>query len=923
MSRRTPDRPLPKKPALPSQKKSAPPKVEPIPRVRVNKNVNVEKQREHARAWQRRNSASTLDIAPLPYDTINWKRRLECQKSLKKFAETYMSNVFYMGWSHDQLRCIDKVETVMHGGGMFAMAMPRGGGKTAICRAGLLQGVCYGLRRFLYFLGSTDDKSHQSLEFIKTYLFRNQLLREDFPEICHSVEKLDNRWHKAASQLYLGQQTCVEWGSAQIRLPCLLLPKEVAEWYLDHDPESIRQIPQYGEDKVECNVCDGSGLAPPGQGLKYRQGDPGYEAVLERLEQSSVPAGTIIPADPPGAPGSPGRGRSPHLNPSRPGATNIPPKGRSAKWPPKVITSPDCPHCAGRGFILLPKEDVWIARQAGIILRTSGIDGSIRGEALVHPITLEQPRPDLVLLDDVQKEQKADSPILCEKLVRMIDGAVQGLAGPGRHINCLMPGTVIREGDVMDTYLNPMIKPEWQGERCSMVISWPDGITDLEVTNETEAGKLWNQYSELYRKSLREFQDFRLCTDLYQKNRAIMDGGELIDGTWRPNGKGKGFVCSWPDRYNREGNLKEVSAQQHAFNLRLKLGPMFLSEYQNQGRKLDNMGVMMITADQLAAKTISTKKFHVPADTQVLVGFIDVQMELLFRQVFACNMDYTGMFPYYGTWPEMTMKYFTKDQTLSWSMLTTGFFQEYPEYRKNVIKTAAGHIRAPLEAKLYWALDQCVTEMRSWTFMRDGTPPVPMKITKIAIDTRWGDASETIKRFIRETGDQNLIPYYGQDLPPTHRQFEEYEKRTGWLFENMISPHIREPKWCMKPNPDGMVHMMADVNRLKDFLMVRLSSPKGSPGSISLYDAPAEEHELFASHVCNSEYPEPVRARNLTKNQWKVREGIAFDNDYLDTSCGLMALASLEGASIKTTDDPKDIIVRKLSQIAQSKRRAS
>jgi len=826
-----------RKPAIarpPVDPPDPPPKVPPKKRITLPKEriapskhhrmFTPEEQRiKNSQATNERQKAKlriAQDIAPLPLEDIDWERRLECKESLKKFAETYMAPVFYFGWSSDQLKCVTRVEEVMRVGGMFTLAMPRGGGKTAICRAGLLWATAYGFRRFMYFIGSTDEKSRQSLEFIKTYWWRNKMLQQDFPEVGHAIDRLENNWHKARGQLFEGLPTHIVWGSGDLRLPCLTLPVDVADWYAEHDPDSVSPVP--------CMDYD----------HPFLDDRPPDQCVIS----------------------------------------------------PKEVKGPR----------------IWVPRQAGIMVSTSGIDGSIRGEALVHPVTLEQPRPDLVLLDDIQKEQKADSPILCEKLARLVDGAVQGLAGPGRSIAALMPCTVIREGDVADQYLNPLLKPEWQGERCAMVVTWPAGITDVEITNDTEEGKLWNQYAELYRLSLREHHDIRLAQNLYLANREVMD---------------RGFVCSWPDRYDRDGKLPEVSAQQHAMNLRLKLGPTFLSEYQNKGRKLQAEGEITITAAQLEKKTIACKEFEVPNDTQKIVAHIDVQMEIMFYTVFASNMDFTGIFPTYGTWPDTGLRYFTKDQTRSWSMLTTEFFKVYPEHRNKAIKTTEGHIRAPLDAKIYFGLRQTVNKLKGMTFIRQDQFKTPMIIDKITIDTRWGETSEVVKRFIKESGDPSLLAYYGQYMPPTHRQFEEYDLKKGWLFEHQVSPHVQEPKWCIKPNPDGQFYMMADVDRLKDFLFARLASPLGTSGSIALYDAPAEKHELFAHHVCNAEYPEPVTARGRTKNKWTVREGVVYDNDFLDCACGNMALMSTFGVSVKTTDRVIKPVIRKLSETYSNRRR--
>lgn len=799
---------------------------------------------------------------------INWDRRLACKKSLRLFCETYLQAVFYHGWSDDQLTCIEKAQIVCSEGGKFCVAMPRGGGKTAIVRAATLWSTLYALKRFIYNVGSTEPKSAQTLNFIKVQLENNPLLRQDFPELCWPIYCLEGTNRMARGQLFNGESTHCHIASDYIRYPILQLPPEIGEIYEKHDPQSVRYINPAGD----------------------------YGAVVARFHG-------------PGVVGQPEVLVSEQKRRKGTKSTDGSPTGEAGVYYGTTVHNDDAPvrdmSVAGQGVHVFssPREPggFYIPTNAGVILRCSGIDGSIRGEAEVDPVTLEQPRPDLVILDDVQKDAKADSPVMCDKLIRLIDGAVTGLSGGGQHIDVLMPCTVIREGDAADTYLDPLKKPDFLGERCAMVKSWPAGVTDYEITNDTTAGKYWNTYAELRRTGLRDKGHTRDATDFLKKHQSSME---------------KGFVVSWLHRYDKRS---EISAQQHAMNLRLQLGPMFLPEYQNIGRRLVEAADTMITAEQLMNKVVDYKRGQVPPNCQQIVAHIDVQDEVLFYLVFAFDYDFNGVFIDYGTWPDITLPYFTKDQTASWSSITNLFFKRHPELRSKAFRTSGGKVRAPLEAKLYWALGELVTFLKAKQYPRQDMAKKGLNISYITIDTRWGQGSEAVKRYIRESGHKELIPYYGQAFPPTQRQLEEYERREGWLFENMKLPNVKEPKWVIRPNPDGMWYMAADVNRLKDFLFARLATPLGAPGNVSLYSAPSEQHELIAHHICSSEYPEPLSARGITKNQWTVREGTAFDNDYLDCAAGCMATAGFCGASTKTTDNPIKSVKRILSQVRASK----
>lgn len=700
---------------------------------------------------------------------IDWDRRLRGKQDLCQFATTYLPSIFYLPWSRDQTRCAQRIMDVFLRGGAYALAMPRGGGKTALTRCGVIWGTAYGHRSFPFLLGSSAAKAAQTLSALKTYWYSSVELRQDFPEIAWPIYLLENRQHLARGQLYRDMPTHIEWGTSSIRYPCLLLDTDAAKQYLDRDPESV--------------------------------------AWIESRES------------------------------------------------------------------FLPKS-------AGTIVRIAGVDGSIRGEAESHPILLTQPRPDVVILDDVQKDQDASSPAVVDKLEKIVLGAIGGLAGPDKQMALMMPCTVTVEGDLSDRFLDPEKHPEFSGERCPMVLSWPEGITDTSIGNDTEAARRWTEYGELRRQSFRLHKDGRLSTEYYRMYREAMD---------------RGFVVSWEARF--DGSIA-ISAQQRAMDLRLADPVTFLAEYQQIGRRTKAAVSAVMSAEQLRAKQADYRRMEIGAEHHYLVAFVDVQDEILFWSTLAVSQNFSGIIPAYGTFPEVSVVH--KYQTAQWSLLTKEFFKAYPGQQSKAIVTASGLIRAPLEAKIYHALTLATDYLLSLRFARRGME-APAKISHIAIDAKFGKAADAIKRFCRETTHQEVLCYMGHPFPPTNKQLEEYI-RTGeyasWVFENTRHPSARDCKWVYRPDRAGMYSFLADVNRLKTFLFNRLSSPPGSPGSISMYSAPAEEHALWSRHICDSEYPTEVSARGITKEMWMVRDGRP-DNDWLDCAAGCCAVASYAGACLR------------------------
>lgn len=530
-------------------------------------------------------------------------------------------------------------------------------------------------------------------------------------------------------------------------------------------------------------------------------------------------------------------------------------------------------------------EEPWITKNAGSIVRSVGIDGAIRGDAETHPVRLFMPRPDFVMLDDVQKDANAESPTVCEKMIRVIDGAVGGLAGPGETLSSVMPCTVIQQGDVSDTYLNRELKPEWRGDRCSMVTSWPAGITDHGMSLDSPEGLLWNEYREKWVIGMRDEGHHEKATQFYRENREVMD---------------KGFMTSWPERYkadpDKNGPNVELSAQQHAMNLRFKSPDTFPAEYQNNPRPKITLEGVVITPEQLCQRTIPIQRGQALYDSQVVVAHIDVQNEGFFYTICALSLDFTGIVSEYGVWPPVPSSNFTKAQLGNWKLLTKEFLTEYPNLKTRASFTekvsGKGRRDAPFEAKIYFGLQKVVGMLLAKKLYRDNTSP--LSINAIGIDSRWGRSTDIIKRFVQNLNRPDVVRTQGFAIPPQQKQLEEYTRTPGWLFEDQIHTDLKEVKWVWRTGQDMLYYLQMDVNRLKTFLMSRLASPMGTPGSICLHEG---EHHMFSMHVCGSEYPEQMAAKGLEKDMWTERDGKP-DNDYLDNLVGCMALASSKGCKI-------------------------
>ena len=117
----------------------------------------------------------------------------------------------------------------------------------------------------------------------------------------------------------------------------------------------------------------------------------------------------------------------------------------------------------------------------------------------------------------------------------------------------------------------------------------------------------------------------------------------------------RGAVVAWTERYNYD----ELSAVQHAMNLKLQDEAAFFAEYQNEPLPEEVIDEELMTAEQIAAKFNRMRRNTVPAGCNRLTMFIDIQAKLLFYVIVAWEDDFTGYVVDYGSFPDQKRAYFT------------------------------------------------------------------------------------------------------------------------------------------------------------------------------------------------------------------------------------------------------------------------
>jgi hypothetical protein len=510
-------------------------------------------------------------------------------------------------------------------------------------------------------------------------------------------------------------------------------------------------------------------------------------------------------------------------------------------------------RCAGQLYCGERTHIAWTAREivmptipgspaSGVIIKVAGITGRIRGMKYKRADG-KTVRPSLVILDDPQTDESARSPSQCAQRESILAGAVLGLAGPGRKISGLMPCTVIRPDDMADRMLNRDQHPQWQGMRMKMLNSLP--------TNE----KLWLEYARIRAESLRQEKGLALATEFYLRHQSELDAGA---------------DAAWSVRFNPD----EISAIQHAMNLKLQDEAAFMAEYQNQPLAPEDQGQSKLTTEMILKKINTIPEGVVPHGSIRLTAFIDVHLNLLYFMVVAWNDDFSGSVIEYGAYPDPQRHYFTlRDAQRTLGQLAPG---------------------TGLEGAIYAGLTNLTEQLLGRSWKTDAGSE--MAIGRCLIDANWGHSTEVIYRFCRQTSFKAVVtPSHGRFVGASSKPLAEYEKRTG----DRVGWNWRIPGTT---NDRPVKHVVFDANFWKSFIQARLLTAMGDKGAMTLHGDDPVRHRLLADHL-TAEYCIQTAGRGRVVDEWKVRPE-QMDNHWLDCLVGCAVGASIEGTNLADAGAP-------------------
>ena len=489
---------------------------------------------------------------------------------------------------------------------------------------------------------------------------------------------------------------------------------------------------------------------------------------------------------------------------------------------------------------------------SGALVTVAGLDSNIRGQQHTRPDGTVV-RPDLVILDDPQTRQSAGSLTQTRHRLSILNGDVLGLAGPGTRIAGFMTCTKIYADDLADQVLNREQCPEWQGICTKMVYAWPENQT------------LWDQYATLRADGLRAGDGGKAATDFYAANRTEMDRGAKV---------------AWPARHDPD----ELSALQHAMNLKLRDEAAFAAEYQNEPAT-ETADAIIVSVQDVMNRTNDRPRAQAPKSAIYLTAFIDVHDKMLYWLVAAWAEDFTGAVIDYGTWPDQPRKTFTMKQA-----------------QRTLRRKYQG---AGVEGAVLAGLNELGPALIEKRF--DVAGGGKLSIERLLVDAGYlpgvvGDACRHIGPV--------AMPAKGLGITAGRKPMSSYRRRQGEKHGH----HWYIPATARTAE---VRHVLIDTNYWKTAAHQRLATAPGDPGALTLFGKSPSDHRLIAEHIAASETAQATEGQGRKLVEWHPKPAKP-DNHWFDCLTGAMVAASMLGAKSGDEAQPS----RKREKVKLSKLRS-
>lgn len=668
--------------------------------------VASERERDAARKAESRARAKDLRIPPC----ANPERRAACEKDIFLALETYFPTRCKT-WTDSRRQMVNAIFEAMRDGTSQAMAAPRGDGKTTITECVVILCILYGWLRFVVILAQTDKFAKRRMKSIKRQLTTNELLIEDFPEVCVPARDVAPSPNRAGNQTAGGELTYIEWSAEHVVLPTI----------------------------------------------------PG-----------SVSSGSVIYSD--------------------------------------------------------------------------GITASLRG------MNENGLRPDLVIIDDPDDQESANSDAKTLARVQKINASIEGLVEDGESLAIVMLCTIINRTCAAYQFTDREQNPEWMGLRLKAL---PDMPTRMD---------LWETYILLRKEDMHAGDKWaRRAHQFYIDNREEMDAGATVSNP-----------TAYDSRTLTDGSDRELSRLQYLFNRIAKIGwAAFHSEYQNDplaesGPQDSGITEAIVagTDPEYAGRVNGRERLIAPDSTRCVTGFIDIRRRELHWTLIAWSAGLRGTVVDYGV---------------------------TATHQPDVVGIEKAILEGLRKLRDMFAEEPVVTG--------DGEA---CPLSTCLVDC--GYMPDAIYRFCAESG-QPYYPAMGDPRfkRPTKRTPEKSPGGDWWYWSHQSSESVPSI-WVVNHFPDAWKHS------LHEMLLAKPLADDGlqPPNTLTLWGDTARDHLPYADQVCAEIWTTEFKEGKGERSYWRAKRK---DNHWLDTTCGCLIGADIMG---EQSDRPVELQPRRTRRSGQS-----
>jgi hypothetical protein len=152
--------------------------------------------------------------------------RTRLEKDLPRWLRHHGGEAFSSAWSPDHERVLAKISTAMDKGGLFALAMPRGHGKSTILKWVTAYVLLTGRRKYVVVIAATAELAQSIVDFIRTQITESDTLHAHYPHVTSYARATDGKAIKARYQLRAdGKASGILWSKTTLVFPEVINPE--------------------------------------------------------------------------------------------------------------------------------------------------------------------------------------------------------------------------------------------------------------------------------------------------------------------------------------------------------------------------------------------------------------------------------------------------------------------------------------------------------------------------------------------------------------------------------------------------------------------------------------------------------------------------------------------------------------------------